>query len=86
MIGEWEVSQNSGIEMKIECMENPIVGHIVYKLQEICYPLPPETPRPNIPEFPLKVALIGKPFTYKTAALKHFEKCKFIFVFRLYAY
>lgn len=81
VIGEWELLADNlvsggAIEIKVESMENPIVGHIVYKLQELCYPPPPEPPRPNIPEFPLKVVLIGKPFTFKTAALKHFEKSK----------
>ena len=76
MIGEWEIVDKNGYNQVIEITENKIVGYIINKLQELCYPAEPGAPRPVFPEFPLKVCLVGKPFTFKTDALKMVEKGK----------
>lgn len=66
MIGEWELDE------KLENIDNDnkIVGHIIHRLHDLCYPEQPGAPKPLFPSFPLKAALLGKPFAGKTSALK----------------
>lgn len=73
-MGEWELDEKLGNHLISDKTENKIVGHIVNKLQELCYPTQPGAPRPVFPEFPLGVCLLGKPFTFKTSALKLVEQ------------
>lgn len=77
MIGDWEPPEK--ITTETTPSENKIVGHIVNRLQEICYPVQPGAPRPIFPVFPVKVLLLGKPFSGKTDALQLVEKCKHSF-------
>lgn len=68
-MGEWEpLEKLNGVELLP--IENKIVGHIIHKLQEIVYPVQPGAPKPIFPAFPLKVALLGKPFAGKTSSLE----------------
>ncbi len=50
--------------------DNKIVGHIIQRLHDICYPVQPGSPKPVLPVFPLKAIVLGKPFSGKTSALK----------------
>jgi hypothetical protein len=68
MIGEWELPNKSSTEVLAN--ENKLVGHIVKRLQDMVYPKPPAEPLPIFPEFPVRIALIGKPFAGKSTALK----------------
>jgi hypothetical protein len=74
MMGDWEPPEKINIETTPS--ENKIVGHIINRLQEICYPVQPGAPRPIFPVFPVKVLVLGKPFAGKTDALRLLEKCK----------
>ncbi len=73
-MGYWEPPEKINIETAPS--ENKIVGHIINRLQEICYPVQPGAPRPIFPVFPVKVLVLGKPFAGKTDALRLVEKCK----------
>jgi hypothetical protein len=73
MIGEWELPSNT-IEININ--ENKIIGHIIHRLQNLVYSMPPAEPLPIFPHFPLKITLLGKPFAGKTTALKQLQKSK----------
>ena len=69
MIGEWEFPEpNTTLDKPPE--ENKIVGHILNRLRDICYPDLPGSPKPMFPNFPLKAIVLGKPFVGKTSALK----------------
>jgi hypothetical protein len=74
MIGEWEPTNQTKFSTLPE--ENKIIGHVVNRLREICYPEQPGAPKPIFPQFFLKAVLLGKPFAGKTNALKNFEQCK----------
>lgn len=71
MIGEWEPPEKINGDINLE---NKIVGHIINRLHEMCYPPQPDAPKPVFPPFPLKVVLLGKPFTGKTSALKFIQE------------
>lgn len=75
MIGEWE-PPNKPSSAEIVVNENKLVGHIVKRLQDIVYPMPPSEPLPVFPPFPIKIALLGKPFAGKTLALKALQDSK----------
>ena len=73
MMGEWEIPQQLVTKEKKEIsqqQDNKVVGHIVNRLHNICYPEQPGAPAPIFPKFPLKAIVLGKPFTGKTTALK----------------
>ena len=83
MVGEWEATVGdvsvvpppagvaavaAGLGGKLT--HNRIVGHIVNRLHEICYPDKPGAPRPIFPVFPFKGILLGRPFAGKSSCLK----------------
>jgi hypothetical protein len=68
MIGEWEPAEK--LNNELIPIENKIVGYILNRLHEMCYPVPPGAPRPIFPKAPLKAILLGKPFAGKTSGLK----------------
>ena len=74
MMGDWEPTEK--ITNETGPSENKIVGHIINRLQELCYPVQPGAPRPIFPVFPIKVLLLGKPFSGKTDALQVLGKSK----------
>lgn len=79
MIGEWEpVEKINNIDLSP--VDNKIIGFIIHKLQELCHPTQPGSPKPIFPVFPLKVALLGKPFAGKTTALKIVQQSNGSFV------
>lgn len=82
MMGEWEFPENMSTE-KVP-PPNTILGHIIQRLQDHCYPVKPGSPKPVFPEFPLKVVVLGKPFVGKTTALKTVAKSKSLCFFLIY--
>lgn len=75
MIGEWEPAEK--LNNELVPIENKIVGYILTRLHEMCYPAPPGAPRPIFPKSPLKAILLGKPFAGKTSGLKLVNQSKF---------
>ena len=75
MMGEWEFPEQGNNQKPPG--DNVIMGHIIQRLHDICYPVQPGTPNPVFPVFPLKVIVLGKPFAGKTSALKNVAKCKY---------
>ena len=71
-MGECETPELPSVEKQPE--EIRILGPIVNRVQEICYPVQTGAPKPLFPVFPLKVVLMGKPFAGKTSALNIAEK------------
>lgn len=72
-MGEWEFPEKNNFEKPPS--DNKIVGHIIQRLHDICYPVQPGAPKPIFPVFPLKAVVLGKPFVGKTTALKTVGKC-----------
>ena len=73
LMGEWEMPEQivvSKEKKEIGQSDNKVVGHIVNRLHNICYPEQPGAPAPIFPQFPLKAIVLGKPFAGKTTALK----------------
>ena len=73
MIGDWESPNKSG-KNDILSNENRIIGYIVKRLQNLVYPIPAPEPSPIFPMFPIRIAILGKPFAGKTTALKYLKK------------
>ena len=72
MIGEWECTDLVVAEKPPT--ENKVLGHVVKRLNDICYPVQPGAPKPIFPVFPLKVVVLGKPFAGKSTSLKLVEQ------------
>lgn len=72
MIGEWECTDLASTEKPPA--DNKILGYVVKRLTDICFPVQPGAPKPIFPNFPLKVIVIGKPFTGKSSSLKIVEQ------------
>jgi hypothetical protein len=68
MMGEWEPPEQMII--KRSPSENRIAGHIIHRLQNICFPETPGEPAPLFPDFPMKAIVIGKPFAGKSSSLQ----------------
>ena len=75
MIGEWESAELNSTEKPPS--ENKILGHVVKRLSDICYPVQPGSPKPIFPVFPLKIIILGKPFAGKSSSLKVVEQCNY---------
>ena len=76
MIGEWESADLNAPEKPPS--ENKVLGHVVKRLNDICYPVQPGAPKPIFPVFPLKVVVLGKPFAGKSSSLKLVEQSKYL--------
>jgi hypothetical protein len=74
MIGEWEC--NELVTTEKPPIENKVLGHVIKRLNDICFPVQPGAPKPIFPVFPLKVVVLGKPFAGKSSSLKLVEQSK----------
>lgn len=73
LIGEWEISTDLNTR-QMAPEDNKIVGFIINRLHNQCYPIQPGAPAPLFPKFPLKALVLGKPFAGKTSSLKILAK------------
>ncbi|TNN09433.1 Sperm flagellar protein [Schistosoma japonicum] len=53
---------------------NPILEWIIKRLYKINFPANPEPTKSDLPEFPIKIALLGKPLSGKTTIINELEK------------
>uniref|UniRef100_H2ZLZ6 Calponin-homology (CH) domain-containing protein n=1 Tax=Ciona savignyi TaxID=51511 RepID=H2ZLZ6_CIOSA len=67
MVGEWKPSTDTEIRFPPE--NNNILGHILHRMFSIVAPTPPPTPPPVFPEFPIRVAVLGKMFAGKSTII-----------------
>jgi len=72
-MGDWEPQEKTS-NIEASATENKILGHIINRLQDMCYPVQPGAPKPIFPVFPLKAIVLGKPFAGKTSALKNVQQ------------
>ncbi|XP_078485176.1 sperm flagellar protein 2-like [Ciona intestinalis] len=71
MVGEWKPLEDTEISQPAN---NNILGHILHRMFSIVAPTPPPTPPPVFPEFPIRVAVLGKMFAGKSSIISSLVK------------
>ena len=66
MYGDWALPEGQSLTKP---RENKVLGYIVHRLFELVYPPPLPPPVPVFQEFPIKIAIVGKPFCGKSTVI-----------------